>query len=245
MYDAEVTYQDDYLGELFATLADRTRADNTMTVIVSDHGDGLGEHGYFGHAFVAYQELVHVPLILHWPGHIPAGKRVENPVSTRRIYHTILEASGKLPEATKGLDPQEVHNLTLLETIRGRDPEQNTAFAEVYSPLNFARAVQHRQPELLDRYRCLETRQAVVRGNEKLIQVSGKPDELFDLKVDPLELSDMLSGQPALGNILSRELERLERSTAAQQKNFGAGDDLDPEADKQLLERLRGLGYVE
>ena len=245
MYDAEVTYQDDYLGELFATLAERTQADNTMTVIVSDHGDGLGEHGYFGHAFVAYQELVHVPLILHWPGHIPAGKRVENPVSTRRIYHTVLEACGKLPEATKGLDPQEVHNLTLLETIRGRDPEQNTAFAEVYSPLNFAKAVQRRQPELLDRYRCLDTRQAVVRENEKLIQVSGKPDELFDLKVDALELNDMLSGQPALGSILGRELERLERSTAAQRKNFGAGDDLDPEADKQLLERLRGLGYVE
>jgi uncharacterized sulfatase len=245
MYDAEVTYQDDYLGELFATLAERNQADNTLTVIVSDHGDSLGEHGYFGHAFVAYQELIHVPLILHWPGHIPAGKRIENPVSTRRIYHTILKASGQLPEATTGLDPQEVHNLTLMETIRGRDPEQNTAFAEVYPPLNFAKAVQHRQPELLDRYRCLETRQAVVRGNEKLIRVSGKPDELFDLKVDPLELNDMLLRQPALGSILSQEIERLERSTSAQRENLSAGDDLDLEADEQLLERLKGLGYVE
>ncbi len=245
MYDAEVAYQDDYLGELFTTLAERNQADNTLTVIVSDHGDGLGEHGYFGHAFVAYQELVHVPMILHWPTEIPAGKRVSNPVSTRRIYHTILEAAGHLPESISGLEPTEIRALTLQETIRGQDPEGNTAFAEVYSPLNFAKAVQHRQPELLDRYRCLENRQAVVRENDKMIQVSGKPDELFDLKEDPLELTDLLEKKPDLGGILSRDLERLERNTTAQREYFGAGENLDIEADEQLLERLRGLGYVE
>jgi uncharacterized sulfatase len=245
MYDAEVRYQDDYLGELFSILEERKRANDTLTVIVSDHGDGLGEHGYFGHAFVAYQELIHVPLILHWPGHIPSGQRVPSPVSTRRIYHTILEASGNLPEATSGLDPIEIRNLTLLETIHGRDPEDNTAFAEVYSPLNFAKAVQHRHPELIDRYRCLETRQAVIRKNDKLIQVSGRPDELFELENDPLELDDRLSQEPALGGILSRELERLERNTTAQRENFGVGENLDLEADEKLLERLKGLGYVE
>src|SRR5690606_34078775 len=68
MYDAEVAYQDHYLGMLFDTLARRERNRDTLTVIVADHGDGLGDHGFFGHSFVAYEELVHVPLILHWPG---------------------------------------------------------------------------------------------------------------------------------------------------------------------------------
>ncbi|MCA9936531.1 MAG: sulfatase, partial [Anaerolineales bacterium] len=83
MYDAEVAYQDDYLGDLFDLLRRRDNADDTLTLIVADHGDGLGEHGYFGHAFVAYQELVHVPLIMHWPNRWQA-RRIASPVSTRR-----------------------------------------------------------------------------------------------------------------------------------------------------------------
>ena len=94
MYDAEVAYQDDYLGALFEMISRRKKARNTLTIVVSDHGEGLGEHGYFGHAFVAYQELVHVPLILHWPERIEGNTVVQSPLSTRRIYHTLLEAAG-------------------------------------------------------------------------------------------------------------------------------------------------------
>ncbi len=95
MYDAEVAYQDDYLGELFEVLERRAKRANTLTVIVADHGDGLGEHGYMGHAFVAYQELAHVPLIVDWPDRMPEAERVAAPVSTRRVFHTMLEAAGK------------------------------------------------------------------------------------------------------------------------------------------------------
>ena len=245
MYDAEVAYQDAYLAELFAALGQRAKAADTLTVIVSDHGDGLGEHGYFGHAFVAYQELVHVPLILHWPGKIPAGQRLGNPVSTRRIYHTLLDAAGALPEGVTNLDPHEVHGLTLMETIQGRDPENDTAFAEVYAPLNFAKAVHHRQPELLERFRCLATRRAVVKDGLKLIQVSDWPDELFDLQQDPSELDDLLPERPAESASLNQELEKQVRWLEAQRDNMEAGRSLDLEVDEQLVQRLRGLGYIE
>ena len=68
LYDAEVTYQDGYLAQLFAQLGRRANADNTLTIIVGDHGDGLGEHDMVGHAFNAYQELVHVPLMVNDEG---------------------------------------------------------------------------------------------------------------------------------------------------------------------------------
>jgi uncharacterized sulfatase len=245
LYDAEVAYQDDYLGKLLDLLTRRDKANNTLTVIVSDHGEGLGEHGFFGHAFVAYEELVHVPLILRWPDKIPAGRRIASPVSTRRVYQTMLDAAGTLPESVNNLNPLEIHGLSLMETIRGRDPESNTAFSEVIPPLNFAKAIQQRQPELLERFRCLETRQAVVRDTLKLIRVSDWPEELFDLEEDPLEVANLLSERPAEVATLNQEGENLARITQMQRENLATGASLDLEADEQLLERLRGLGYVE
>jgi uncharacterized sulfatase len=101
MYDAEVAYQDDYLGRLFQAIEERGNADNTLTVIVADHGDGLGEHGFFGHAFVAYEELVHVPLMVHWPKRSTAGRQLSRPGGTRRVFRTIRDAAGILPEGIK------------------------------------------------------------------------------------------------------------------------------------------------
>ena len=132
-----------------------------------------------------------------------------------------------------------------METIRGRDPESNTAFSEIIPPLNFAKAIQRRQPELLERFRCLETRQAVVRDTLKLIRVSDWPEELFDLEEDPLELANLLSERPAEVATLNQEGENLARLTQMQRENLATGASLDLEADEQLLERLRGLGYVE
>jgi len=45
-------------------------------IICADHGEGHGDHDFFGHGFVVYQELVHVPLIIRWPERFPSGKRL-------------------------------------------------------------------------------------------------------------------------------------------------------------------------
>lgn len=245
MYDAEVAYQDDYLDQLFDALRRRANADNTLTVIVSDHGEGLGEHGYFGHAFVAFQELMHVPMIVHWPSRVPAERRIASPVSTRRIYHTILDAVGVLPEEIANLDPSEVHGLTLLQTIQGRDPELSTAFAEVYPPLNYAKALRLRLPGMLERLRCMELRRTVVRDELKLIQLSEWPDAMFDLATDPLECEDVLSDRPAEAEALSKLIDEFVRLTELQREHLAAGATLELDDDDQLLQRLRGLGYVE
>jgi uncharacterized sulfatase len=243
MYDAEVAYQDDYLGELFAAMARRSRRRDTLTIFVSDHGDGLGEHGYFGHAFVAYEELLHVPLVLHWPAQLPPGARIETPVSTRRIYHTILDAAGALPDLPQ-LDASEVRRLTLRHTVRGRDPEGGVAFGEVEPPLNFIRAIEHRHPELLTAFRCLSPRRAVVEGGWKLIAVDDQPDELFCLAEDPLELQDRLADEPTRTAQLGESLARFRALVEKQRLGMTVGDDVELD-DEKLLQQLRGLGYIE
>jgi arylsulfatase A-like enzyme len=245
MYDAEVAYQDAYLGPLLETLAQRGRQGNTLTIIVADHGDSLGEHGYMGHAFVGYQELVHVPLLAQWPQRWPGGRRIDTPVSTRRVYHTMLDAVGMLPDTVKGLNPAEAHGLTLEETINGRDPEQSAALAEIYPPLNFVKAIERRRPDLIESFQCLATRRAVVRDNLKLVQVDNAARELYDLQADPLELENVARERPSDTAALNFRLNQLANQVERQRDTLTAGMSIEAEADERLLQRLRGLGYIE
>ena len=244
MYDAEVAYQDDYLGELLDVLNGRANHNNTLTVIVADHGDGLGEHNFMGHAFAAYQELVHVPLLIQWPDRLSRPDRVTTPVSTRRVFHTMLDAAGC---SNCGLD--EAGELTLLQTINGHDPEQNTAYSEIYPPMNFVRALENNQPELLEAFRCLAVRRSAVCGSDsrlarKLIQVDEQPDELFNLTADPLELQDELVQFPEETAVLNREIKRMVQTAKIKRGSLGVGTAVDLE-DKQLRQQLRGLGYLD
>ncbi|MCA9980938.1 MAG: sulfatase, partial [Anaerolineales bacterium] len=247
MYDAEVAYQDDYLQALWAALAERQNRTNTLTIVVGDHGDGLGEHGFFGHAFTAYQELVHVPLLLHWPGVLPAGKRVPTAVSTRRLFHTVLDATDRLPLTTP-LQKSDIQPLSLLEVIHGRDVENGTAVAEIYPPLNFVHAIERRQPELIPQFHCRDMRHAVVQNNHKLIVRSETPAELFDLAQDALELDNLLDlpHTAVCQTTLQNALQQHQTHVHAQRDQHRAGAPLgDLSHNPQLRERLRGLGYLD
>jgi len=95
-HDAEIAHQDGCLGHLLNTLREIGALENTLVIIVADHGELHGDHGFFGHGFAVYQELVHVPLIISGE-RFPRGARVPTNVSTRRIFHTVLEAAGLRP----------------------------------------------------------------------------------------------------------------------------------------------------
>lgn len=246
MYDAEVAYQDEYLQRLFEVLAHRRNKENTLTIIVGDHGDGLGEHQYFGHAFVAYQELVHVPLIIDWPAKLGThGRVVESPVSTRRVFHTTLSALAEADHLPATMNPAEIRGLSLCEVAHGRDAEQATAFTEIYPPQNFLRAIQHRQPELIQQFRCDDLRRAIIKDDLKLIQVDDEAHELFNLSQDKLELTNIIRQRPADKAILAQHLNQIVGTAETQRDSLLAGDSLDLASDAKLLERLRGLGYIE
>jgi tetratricopeptide (TPR) repeat protein len=91
-----------YLGEvdfMEAQLARLVQAFNaaagpaSAVIVVADHGEGLGEHGEAEHGRLLYQATMHVPLVIVGPG-VPAGTVGEAPVSTRRLYNTILDFAG-------------------------------------------------------------------------------------------------------------------------------------------------------
>ncbi len=93
-YDASVKYADDALGRLMQALGQRGLSDHTLVIVTSDHGESLGQHGLTYHGQALYRELIHVPLVIFYPGHVPVGVKVQAPVTNAAIPATILDILG-------------------------------------------------------------------------------------------------------------------------------------------------------
>ncbi|HZR55644.1 MAG TPA: sulfatase [Terriglobales bacterium] len=93
-YDDGVKYDDDYIGFLLRALEQRGLVGNTVVVITGDHGESLGQHGVDTHGAALYWELIHVPLVIWYPGHVPAGLRIDRPVSNAAIAATVMDVIG-------------------------------------------------------------------------------------------------------------------------------------------------------
>ncbi len=94
-YDGEIAFMDHHLGELFSDLRRRGLWDNSIIVIISDHGEQFRERGELGHGFRLYDEELHVLLMVHAPGIEPG--RVKDVVNTVDVLPTILDLTQVAP----------------------------------------------------------------------------------------------------------------------------------------------------
>ncbi|HUR82804.1 MAG TPA: sulfatase-like hydrolase/transferase [Thermoanaerobaculia bacterium] len=88
-YRSEVTFMDSHLGRLITAFEKHGPA---AIIVLADHGEGLGDHGEQQHGNLLYQSTMHVPLVIAGPG-VTKGASDE-PVTTRRVFHTILDFAG-------------------------------------------------------------------------------------------------------------------------------------------------------
>jgi choline-sulfatase len=159
------------VGQILAALEANQLAEDTLIVYTSDHGDMQGEHGlWWKHVF--YEESVQVPLILNWPGVIPAGQRCERVISALDVTATILDAldAPALP-GTPGRS-----FLGLVSEARPTPAWEDVAFSEYvadqYTPDG-------------------ESYHRLVRlGPWKLTYYEGMEPQLFNLSEDPGEMVD-------------------------------------------------------
>lgn len=222
-YDAEIAHQDAHLGRLLATLS---ALDDTMVIVVADHGESHGDHGFFGHSFVVYRELVQVPLLIRYPERFPAGRRIRTSVSTRRVFHTVLSAAG--------LDD---NGLSLTDVAS----EGGIAYAEAFPPQTFLNLIEHRQPQLIERLRLDRVRRAIYDGSHKLAVAENHVDGLFDLDADPGEKVDLSARYESTVLTLQTRLAAFVLA-AEQQRLSGQGVGA---IDEAMAESLRALGYLD
>ncbi|MCH7813779.1 MAG: sulfatase [Planctomycetes bacterium] len=222
LYDAEIAFLDAQFGRVIEALKRSGIYDNTVIVVVADHGQGLGDHGWRGHRII-YQEQIRVPLILRLPGG-PAGHVVSDLVRTIDVYPTVLEA----------LDvdgPGPVEGLGLDDLIHGRPDTPRFAYADAILAYDLNAAPIRKQRPDDDLLYCLMDR------SWKLIYRPTRPErsELYDLSADPTELHNRYHDRPEQALRLQTALEKLDPFVAGP---FGQG------YDREVLERLRSLGYV-
>lgn len=246
LYDAEVAYQDRLLRRLLRDLAKPDVRDNTIVIITSDHGEGLNNHDFVGHSLVAYDDLVRVPLIVSYPPLYPAGKRVSATVSTRRVFHSVLEATAASP-VEDGLDrpPVDVEGLSLTGALNGGAPQESVVFAEAYTPDTLLTLMENENPGAIDAFRCRSMRRAAFEGHHKLITVGGEPDELFDILEDPGETRNLLAERSEEAHHLHAALQdftRIAEDRRPANWQSACRVSLDNE---EIAERLRALGYIE
>jgi arylsulfatase A-like enzyme/tetratricopeptide (TPR) repeat protein len=102
-YDGEVAYSDAQLGRLVARLDAEGLRGRTLVIATSDHGEGLGEHGEDEHMFFVYDSTLRIPLLLSWPGRLPAGARVRGQFRSVDLFATVLELVGVTAPPTSGV----------------------------------------------------------------------------------------------------------------------------------------------
>jgi arylsulfatase A-like enzyme len=223
LYDGEIRFTDGYVGRVLDLLAELGHADDTIVVLTSDHGDEFFEHGDKGHHRTLYEEVLHVPLVVSFPGRLPAGRVVNEPVSIVDIVPTVLELAGlPTPAAVEG---QSLVPLLRPEARPNAPARERALVAELYLKPN------------------LNLQVALRRDRLKRIQSLNFPhSETYDLGDDPHEREprrpDVTTA--ALGGDLARWL-------AGTWPSYGALQ-TEPRAvalDQGQIEALRALGYVE
>jgi arylsulfatase A-like enzyme len=234
-YDAEIAYQDEHLHKLLSHLRSTGALDNTVVIIAADHGEGHGEHDLFGHGFNVFQELIHVPLAIHLPD-AAEGQRVTHNVSTRRLFHTILDVAG----IDAPLDASDPNGDIARLSLRNDAPDaEAAAFSEAFPPSTFLHVLQHRSPAAVERLRLRQVRRAVYDGDFKLTMRENTVENLFNFADDPAENVNLAAAQPD-------QVAPLERKISAFVQTMGKPTNTrTAEVDEKVVEQLRALGYIE
>lgn len=169
-YDGEVTHADAIVGRVIDAVRARGEFASATIILLSDHGEGLGDHGEDEHGLFLYRTTIQTPLIIKRPGGGGAGRRVATPVQHTDLVPTVLELAGLAPDAA-------LRGRSLVPALDGRtDLPPVPIYAEAMSPrYHFGWSELYALTD--DRYRLIRAPR----------------DELFDLSADPGETRSLVA----------------------------------------------------
>jgi arylsulfatase A-like enzyme len=224
-YDAEIAYADWAVGELLRELVRAGVEDNTVVVVLSDHGESLDElltrYGYgFDHGEFLYAHQLEIPLIIRTPEDISQGEGIVHGVSV-----SILDVMPTILDILQIGPPESMEGRSLVPMLRGEPASHEPIFSE-------RRAYQEAPKPYL-----AAAGYSVIEAEWHVISSGGGAIELYNLLDDPGEVSD-LGGEHEKVETLRSELQQW---VARLKPLFGPSMF---ETDKEAIEGLRDLGYA-
>lgn len=219
LYDGEIAWTDAHLGQLLDELAALGLLENSLLVVTADHGTAFFEHQLKGHRNSLYDEVIRIPLLVRWPPRIPPGLRIRQQVRMIDLLPTIVDLIGAAWDYRTVMG----HSLAALFS-GGQLPRDDPAISELSS-----------MGIELQAFRRLE--------RKTIWHVALDKGVVFDLLADPGELAP-LTDRNAPAVVAARQDVKWSRGFLelfrARHPPAPAISDLP----KQLLEKLRSLGYV-
>jgi arylsulfatase A-like enzyme len=215
LYDGEVRYLDEHLGQFFDWLKAEGLYDDALIVLTSDHGEEFQEHGGWWHGQTLYEEQIWVPLIVKYPGGARAGMVVTDLARSLDIAPTILDVLGlKAPEGMMG------------RSLWSETEPPHFVFSEEDHEGNVVRSVRTHTDKL------------ILANPDNPRGLPGTA--LYDLSCDPGEQNDLSAQYPGTASRMKKWVSQAEALTQGQAVEAEVVE-IDPEVE----ERLRNLGYIE
>ena len=231
LYLGELAYVDAQLGRLRESLQAAGEWDNTVVVVLGDHGENIGEYGFFGHQYNLHETLVHVPLIITG-GAFSDGGQCEAFVQLLDLVPTLITETGiSAPELAEQLQGRSFHP-------RSTTPPRNAVYAEHIQPQPSVDALQARFGEVLDRIKAFDRSLRAVR-TEEATYIRGSDGSQWLYPADGGETRNHADQRPALVDQLDTQLdewvETVERAQTA---------DTTVDMSASTEQRLADLGYL-
>ena len=219
LYETAVQYTDSYVGHLRDYLAQAGLADNTVIIVVADHGEEFLDHGRWGHfENNLFDEILKVPLLFHLPGY-GRRQRIDRQVHLLDLMPTILDLCNCPPPT--GMLGQSLRPLWQED---GGSYDATVFISEMWR----------------EHWHIISVR----NNTYKYIWDSQKPEQpqLYHLLDDPHETQNVLAQHPTVAAELHTQVEAQLQRMAATRPDTAVAE---PVLDESVVERLRGLGYVD
>ena len=195
LYDGEVALSDEAVGQVVAQLKEAGLYDNSMIIITADHGEEVIDRGRIGHTHTLFQELLHVPLVIKFPGNSRAGTRESGLYQQVDLLPTVLAVLGQ-PSA-EPLDGVAYPELA----------PQRPAFFQVSAGRDAVEAGQA-VSDYLELGAGLVDERWKLFHHDSSVCLNRDPRGLYDLKADPGERHNLVLEHPVDALFLERELAR-------------------------------------
>jgi choline-sulfatase len=169
-YDGEIAYADSIVGNFLAELKRRDLYDRSLIVFLSDHGEGLGDHGEDEHGILLYREAIQVPLLVKLPHQDRRGDSIDAPVGLVDVMPTILKVAGV--KAPSRLDGSDLLKVTGRRAIYGETyfPRLHFGWHELFSEIDGnSHYIDAPGPELYDVARDLAERSNLASNDRRVV----------------------------------------------------------------------------